>query len=372
MTEAEISPALGLYRLLDDSGRLAQAPRIPIADELGPILYRQMRRLRRLDERMMLLQRQGRIGFYGACTGQEAPPVAAALSARDTDWIFPALRESGALLARGFGLDALIAQLEGSSRDLGKGRQMPSHAFSREKRVVSWGTAVSTQLPQAVGAAMAARRKGSSDVMLAFCGEGATSHPDFHAALNLAGVFRAQVVFVCQNNQYAISLPAGRQTASATFAIKAQAYGIAGERVDGNDALAVHDAISVALERARQGDGATLLECVTYRLGAHSSSDDPSVYRSQAEESSWRALDPIERLGRHLSFGGRPADPTLIDHEMDAEIDQVLAGAGAGPPPVSTLFDDVYQVAPWHLLEQRQIALRARSSGERTAPGHPA
>lgn len=350
---------LGLRRLLaDDGSLLAAAPR-EMTIEVCLELYRHMRRVRRLDERMLQLQRQGRIGFYGACTGQEAAPVAAGLALQLEDWVFPALRESAVLLVRGFPLTSYLAQLFGNSLDVLKGRQMPSHMASRRERQVSWSSCIATQLPHAVGAAYAARLRGRSEVMLAFLGDGATSHPDFHAALNFAGVWRAPVVFVCQNNHYAISVPSSRQTASATFAVKAEAYGLPGDRVDGNDALAVYAALCSAIAQARSGGGATLVECVTYRMGPHSSSDDPSLYRDNREVAQWQARDPIVRLQRYLRRAAA-LDVELdlaTDRAMDAEIDQALRGVElAAPPPPDSLFDDVYERLPWHLREQRDAA----------------
>ncbi|HWA77926.1 MAG TPA: thiamine pyrophosphate-dependent enzyme [Polyangiaceae bacterium] len=357
-------PALGLRRLIGDDGALLGAPRVTIDLPVARALFRHMRRIRRLDERMIALQRQGRIGFYGACTGQEAAPVAAGLALSESDWVFPALRESAVLLVRGLPLVPYLAQLFGNALDLGKGRQMPSHQASRRFRQVSWSSCIATQLPHAVGAAYAARRLGRSEVMLAFLGDGATSHPDFHAALNFAGVFRAGVVFVCQNNQYAISLPAERQTASATFAVKARAYGVAAERVDGNDPLAVYEALALSLERARAGGGATLIECVTYRIGAHSSSDDPARYRAESEVLAWRARDPIKRLATYLSRAGETeADPLGIEREFELELDQALSEVEAAPPPaLGSLFDDVYADLPWPLREQRDELLRVAAA----------
>lgn len=342
------------FRILAEDGALTSEAAVPL--ELCVELYRQMRRLRRFDERLTALQRQGRIGFYGPATGQEAPPVAVALASRADDWIFPALREGGVLLARGLPIATYLAQLLGNERDPSHGRQMPNHVASRNHHVVSWSSVIATQLPHAVGAALAARALHPGRAVIAFLGDGATSHPDFHAALNFAGVLRAPVVFVCQNNQYAISVPVARQTAAATFSQKALAYGVHGERVDGNDALAVHAQALAALERARAGGGATLLECVTYRLGAHSSSDDPSRYRDEEEVAAWRARDPLVRLARYLERVGRwsEAAALALDRGLDAELDAALAELEPlPPPPTSSLFDDVYAELPWHLDEQR-------------------
>jgi pyruvate dehydrogenase E1 component alpha subunit len=322
-------------------------------------LYRQMRRVRRLDERLSALQRQGAIGFLGPVLGQEAVPIAAAFAIDPNDWVFPALRESSIMLARGFPLALYLAQVFGSARDTQKGRQMPSHQASSRVHQVSWSSCIATQLPQAVGMAWAAERRGDPWIALAFLGDGATSHPDFHAALNLAGVLRARVVFVCQNNAYALSVPVARQTRSTSFAVKAAAYGMPGVRVDGNDALAVHGAVSEAARAARSGSGPTLIECVTYRRGAHSTSDDPSRYRDRAEEALWAERDPLLCLGRHLGALGL-LDAGLearFDHEIEREIGAALELAGADPrPALETLFDDVYARPPWHLKEQRALA----------------
>ncbi len=352
-------PVVGMRCLLDDEGRLVDGAEVPSLARVTALLEG-MRRVRRLDERMQALQRQGRVGFYGACTGQEAAPVAAALCLSQDDWVFPALRESSLALVRGLSLEHYLAQLFGNGADILKGRQMPSHHASRALHHVSWSSAIGTQLPHAVGAAMAAKRLRREAVMVAFLGDGATSHPDFHAALNFAGVFGAPVVFICQNNQYAISLPAARQTASATFAEKASAYGVFADRVDGNDALVVLDAIERALTRARAGLGATLLECVTYRVGPHSSSDDPSRYREESEVRSWQGRDPIARLEAYLGHVAPDALEALAAAERawESEIDRKLEQIEPVPaPPRESLFDDVYAKLPWHLREQRDELL---------------
>ncbi len=327
-------------------------------------LHRHVLRLRRVDERLLGLQRQGRIGFYGPATGQEAVAVGAALAIERRDWVFPALREAGVMLVRGYPLPLYVAQLFGSALDPMKGRQMPSHMASRSVNQVSWSSSIGTQLPHAVGAAHAARLRGHDIVALAFLGDGATSHPDFHAALNFAGLWAAPVVFVCQNNRYAISVPVARQTASASLAVKAQAYGFAGEIVDGNDARAVYAAVLRAAHKARSGGGPTLLECSTYRIGPHSTSDDPSRYRPDSEVASWEAKDPLTRLRAALraeSTFDEEREATLLA-AVDHELDQAIREAESAPrPALSSLFDDVYCVPPWHLREQRAELVTASS-----------
>lgn len=356
--------ALGFYAVLGEDGALVDPRREPPDAALSLSLYRHMRRVRRVDERLALLQRQGRIGFHGSCTGQEAPPVAAALALSPQDWVFPALRESALLLVRGFPLTSLLAQSFGNALDNTKGRQMPSHSASRQFRHVSWSSAIGTQLPQAVGAALAAKARGGSEVMLAFLGDGATSHPDFHAALNFAGVFRAPVVFVCQNNQYAISVAVSRQTASASFAVKAPTYGVSAERIDGNDAHAVFECVSGAVASARRGEGPHFVECVTYRVGPHSSSDDPSRYRTAAEVERYLAKDPITRLSRHLARRGliTEAEDRAIEQDLDREFESAVSLVESAPPPsLDSLFEDVYAGLPWHLVEQRAECRAARA-----------
>ena len=330
--------------------------------ELQLRLYREMVRLRTLDERMMTLQRQGRVGFYGACTGQEAATLASAIAFEPGDWIFPALREAGAMLLRGFPLVPYLCQVFGNSGDETKGRQMPSHMASRSVNQVSWGSCIGTQLPQAVGAAMAAKIKGDKTVIAAYLGDGATSEGDFHVAMNFAGVFKAPVVFICQNNHWAISVPSSKQTASESIAVKAQAYGFPGVKVDGNDALAVYAAVRAAVDKARAGGGPTLVECDTYRIGAHSSSDDPTRYRDEREVEAWKKRDPIEALRSRL------IDAALWDANRDAELrDGLLAEVNAAileaekkpDPPREGLFDDVYAALPWSLREQRDELLAA-------------
>ena len=350
-------PDLGLYRVLRDDGSADPATDPGMSAELLLRAYREMKRLRLLDARMILLQRQGRVGFYGACTGQEATPIAAALAIEPSDWVFQALRESVMMLVRGFPLSTYLAQIYGNSGDILKGRQMPSHMSGRRVNQVSWSSCLGPQLPQAVGAAWAAKLKGDKVVTLGFVGDGATSEPDFHAAMTFAGVYRVPCVIICQNNHWAISVPSSRQTASTTFAVKGRAYGVPSIRVDGNDVLALYHVISDAVARARAGRGPTYIEALTYRIGAHSTSDDPTRYRSQDEVELWMQRDPQARLRRHLVHRGlldENADTTL-EEELNAEIAAAVTAIEALPPPDrETLFDDVYKELPWNLAEQRE------------------
>ena len=319
-------------------------------------LFRGMLRIRLIDERMMLHQRQGRIGFYGSCTGQEATPVAVAEALDPRDWIFPGLREGAAMLHRGYPLVPYLAQVFGNAVDPTKGRQMPSHQADRSVNQVSWSSVIGTQLSQAVGAAMAAKFKGDKTVIVGFCGDGATSSSEFHMAMNFAGVYKPPVVLICQNNQWAISVPASRQTASKTIAVKARAYGFPGVRVDGNDAVAVYRATKEAVDRARKGGGPTFIESLTYRIGAHSSSDDPTRYRDPREVEQWIKRDPIEHMRKVLR------DEDLLsesaEEKLKAQLQEEIAKAvteaeAAPPPPLETMFQDLYETEPPHYAEQR-------------------
>jgi len=329
---------------------------LPFSVDRLQALYRAMLRLRTVDERMMTLQRQGRIGFYGAATGQEAAALATAYALESTDWIFPALREAGAMLLRGYPLPTYLSQLFGNSGDVQKGRQMPSHQMDRRVNQVSWGSCIGTQLPHAVGAAFAARAQGRKDVMVAYMGDGATSSADFHVALNFAAVWKAPVVFVCQNNHWSISIPTQGQTAAKSLVSRARGYGMPGVQVDGNDALATFSVMSDAVKRAREGQGPTFIEAETYRIGAHSSSDDPTRYRDENEVRLWKGRDPLLRLRRVMDrfAGWNDAQDDALKAALLDDVNAALAEAEKLSEPVpETLFEDVFAIRPWHLVEQR-------------------
>ena len=320
--------------------------------------------VRALDERCISLQRQGRIGFYAPHAGQEAAQIGSGLALEKEDWVFPAYRELAVALVRGGTLEAIVDQLFGNSRDLSRGRQMPNHLAIQDQHYVSVSSPIGTQISHAVGVAMAAQRRRAPIVALTYFGDGATSSNDFHAGLNFAGVFRAPVIFLCQNNQWAISLPRSRQTHSATLAEKAEAYGFSGVVVDGNDLNAVYSTVRAARARAIAGEGPTLIECQVYRLGPHSTSDDPHRYRSEAEVQEARLRDPIQRLKAELVSEGlldEAADTTLWA-EARATIAGVIASAeSVGPPPVASLFDDVFARPTPRLDAERRELLEGGS-----------
>ncbi len=287
-----------LLSVLREDGSVDPAldPALPPEDLL--FLFRKMLLLRALDEKAVSLQRSGRIGFYVPSTGQEASEIGSGFALADGDWIFPSYRDHGAALVRGYPLSTLVGQLFGNASDAMKGRQMPNHWCDRSINLVSVSSPVATQLSQAVGAAYAARLRQEKVAVIAFFGDGGSSTGAFHVAMNFAGVYRTPNVFFCSNNQYAISLPVSRQTASGSIAVKAAAYGFEGVRVDGNDPLAVYRVTRDALAKARAGGGPTLIESVTYRIGPHSTADDPSRYRS--EERSPEGERSPATLREHL------------------------------------------------------------------------
>ncbi len=349
-----------LYAVLDADGKADPAHDPGIAPALLVRLYESMLLVRTLDARMMNLQRQGRIGFFGTTTGEEAAVLGSAAAVKDSDWVFPALRQGAVLLWRGFPLTAYVAQLIGNTGDVLNGHQMPCHYADRSVNVVSWSSCIATQLPHAVGMAWAARFKGKDDIAVGYLGDGATSSPDFHAAMNFAGVWKAPVVFVCQNNQWAISVPVSAQTAVTELTRKADGYGVPAVRVDGNDVLAVYAAVRDAAARARQGGGPTFVECVTFRMGGHSSSDDPTRYRADAQVEEWRKKDPVERFRRYLE--GRGLWDTAREEAGTARLNDAIGAAikeaEAMPlPPPESMFDSVYAALPWNLREQRDWLL---------------
>src|SRR5438309_6746458 len=295
--------------ILDSDGNLDSALEPDLSATELKRLYRAMLLGRRLDERMVRLQRQGRIGTFAPIKGQEASQIGAVATLRREDWMVPSFRETAAMLWRGWPIEQLLAFFAGR---LEGGRPAP------DQRDLPITIPVATQLPHAVGLAYAAQYRGDDAVVMAFFGDGATSEGDFHEAMNFAGVWHVPVVLVCQNNQWAISVPIKKQTHSRTLAQKALAYGFPGIQVDGNDVLAVYAAAREAVARARAGEGPTLLECVTYRLGVHTTADDPTKYRSNDEVKAWEKKDPLTRLVPYLERKGLRT--TGLDEEIDAEI----------------------------------------------------
>jgi len=359
--------AYGLVRVLDDGGK-AVGPWTPrLSPDRLRAMLRAMALTRAFDERMYRAQRQGKTSFYMKCTGEEAVAVAAAFALDRDDMCFPSYRQQGLLIARDWPLVDMMNQIYSNKGDRLQGKQLPIMYSTKAGSFFSISGNLATQYPQAVGWAMASAAKGDTRIAATWCGEGSTAEGDFHSACTFASVYRAPVILNIVNNQWAISSFSGFAGAEATtFAARAVGYGIAGLRIDGNDALAVYAATEWAAERARTNQGPTLIEHFTYRAEGHSTSDDPSQYRSANESAEWPLGDPIARLKSHLIAIGEwdeerhaAMDLELAelvkDSAREAEKNGVL-GHGLHQP-LDTLFEGVFEEMPWHLREQRQQML---------------
>ena len=368
--------AYTLVRVLDEEGR-AVGPWDPkLSPDRLRALLRTMALLRAFDERMFRAQRQGKTSFYMKATGEEAVAVAATFALDRDDMCFPSYRQQGILIARGYSLVEMMNQIYSNKGDKLQGKQLPIMYCSRADGFFSISGNLATQYPQAVGWAMASAAKGDTRIAATWCGEGSTAEGDFHSACTFASVYRAPVILNVVNNQWAISSFSGFAGAEATtFAARAVGYGIAGLRVDGNDALAVYAATLWAAERARTNQGPTLIEHFTYRAEGHSTSDDPTQYRSAGEPNAWPLGDPIRRLKDHLIQLGEWDEErhAAQDRELAEQVraDQKAAEKngilGHGLlQPLDTLFDGVFEEMPWHLREQQ-----AQMLAEEEASGRP-
>ncbi len=355
-----------VVRVLNSDGSVDPLTDPGLSAEQSIALYEQMVITRAVDERLVTLQRQGRIGFHIGSMGEEATIIGTAAALEPTDWLFPCYREFGALLLRGMPLQKYVDNMFGNANDAAKGRQMPDHYTGRPYRFGSVSSPIGTQITQAVGFAWAARLWGEKIAALVYFGEGATSSNEFHNGANFAGVYKTPTVLVCRNNGWAISVPAEQQTASETFAQKAFAYGLHPMRVDGNDMLAVFKATREALALARQGTP-VLMECLTHRLSGHSTSDDPSRYRGQEEMAEERAQDPIPRFRKYLERLHLWSDEkqTALIAKTDAEFKAAVEVAEkTAAPALESMFEDVFAEKPWHLREQLAECLAApRAAG---------
>ncbi|MGH8445491.1 MAG: thiamine pyrophosphate-dependent enzyme [Solimonas sp.] len=353
----------GLIRVLDDEHR-AVGPWAPqLSTEKLIAGLRHMMLTRAFDDRMLRVQRQGKTSFYIKSTGEEAVAVAQAYALDENDMLFPSYRQQGLLVARDWPLFDLMCQIFNNSGDRTKGRQLPIMYSVPEKNFFSISGNLGTQFPQAVGWAMASAIKGDTRIASAWVGDGTTAEGDFHYALTFSAVYQAPVLLNVVNNQWAISSFQGFAGGErSTFAARALGYGIPGLRVDGNDFLAVYAVTQWAAERARRNHGPTLIELLTYRAAAHSSSDDPSAYRPQDEVTRWPLGDPIERLKQHLLTLGvwSEAQHEALIKELDEHVKaqlreaEALGTLGTLPAGVESMFEDVFKEMPQHLVRQLQ------------------
>ena len=348
-------------------------PLLPLPERYKPELLRElhtlMLRAREFDRKLVTLLRQGRTTFYAQSSGMEATQVGLARSIRaGHDWLWPYYRDHTLALALGMPMLELVSQMLGSNSDTCRGRQMPHHFASRKLNLASISSSIASQVPPAAGTAMAQKYLGTDEITVCTFGDGATSEGDWHAGVNMASVNRAPCLFVCENNQWAISTNLSGQTASENIHIKARAYGIPGFYVDGNDIVAVMEVCTHAAEWVRAGNGSALVECLTYRVGSHSNADADAekFYRTREEVGEWLGRDPIARLEKLLEHLGHPvlaperADLIARTHK---EVDEVVMQAEAtGQPDWRIMFEDVYSDLPDHLREQESF-LRAEQTG---------
>ena len=359
--------ANGLVRVLDDDGNASGEWDPGLTAEQLLTGLEHMVRLRIFDDRMMKMQRTGLLSFYMRSLGEEAIAIAQTMALEEQDWIFPSYRQPGAQFVRGRDMVSMICHCIGNEEDNIKGRQMPVHYSYREGRFISISSPVGTQFSQAVGVSLASSYKGLDEVTITWIGDGASAEGDYHYALNFASVFNAPVILNLVNNQWAISTHANFATGTGSFASRGIPFGLASIRVDGNDFLALYSVTKWARERAAAGSGATHVEVLTYRTGAHSSSDDPSRYRPKNEHTKWPGGDPVDRLKGHLiklgewSLDQHKELEERIDREViDAYKEAVKFGDLAnGPyPSADTIFTEVYEEMPWHLREQHDEMMR--------------
>lgn len=352
MPKEEVKLNNRLYHLsiLDADGNLDEKLEPDIDEDLLEKLHQCMLLSRRFDERMLSLQRQGRLGTFGPIKGQEAAQIGAVAALEDKDWFVPSFREMGAALWRGQELVNVLLSYGGFN----EGGEMPEDSTDLPVAIP-----VASQLPHAVGIAYGLKYRQQDRVVMVFFGDGATSEGDFHEALNFAGVFSAPVVFVCQNNQWAISLPRSKQTRSETLAQKALAYNITGIQVDGNDVLAVYAAAKEAVERARSGDGPTLIECLTYRMSVHTTADDPKRYREDEEVEEWEKRDPLVRFQEYLKDKNILSKEKIekleekIKQDIQEEIKKYEKKMKALDDPLN-MFDHILEELPDYLQEQKE------------------
>ncbi|MFO8175171.1 MAG: pyruvate dehydrogenase (acetyl-transferring) E1 component subunit alpha [Longimicrobiales bacterium] len=349
--KVEVPQGVEFLSILDEDGKLDEDLMPDLSDETVEEWHRAMLRGRIFDEKRLQLQRQGRIGTFAPGKGQEAAQIGSVAALEDGDWMVPSFREATASLFRGNPISGLLLYDAGYN----EGGRIPE-----EINDLPIAVPVGTQIPHAVGLAYGLRfqhgEKGG--VVLTFFGDGATSEGDFHEALNWAQVLNAPVVFVCQNNQWAISVPRDRQTSSGTLAQKALAYGMKGLQVDGNDIFAVYSGVREAVDRARAGEGPTLVECVTYRLSLHTTADDPTRYRSEKEVEKWEGRDPLKRIQKYLGDKEILQEEAL--EELKKELQEEMEGAWEetkekmeGLEGPVAMFDHVYAERPRYLEEQR-------------------
>jgi len=360
--EIDLNPQIRYLSILDEKGHLDKDLEPEISDDLLLKLHRTMLLSRRFDERLLSLQRQGKIGTFGPIKGQEASQLGAAALLEDGDWLVPSFREMAAEIWRGKALENVLLVYGGYN----EGSIIPDEATFLPVAIP-----VGTQILHAVGIAYALAYEEKDRVAMVFFGDGATSEGDFHEGLNFASVFSAPAVFVCQNNHWAISVPRSRQTRSRTLAQKAVAYDMPGIQVDGNDILAVYAAAKEAVERARKGDGPTLIECVTYRMSVHTTADDPKRYRKEEEVESWEKRDPLTRFQKYLKEKELLSEEKIegLESEIKDEIKKAVERFNKKAESYKdslTMFDHLLAELPDYVQEQKEELKRELDEKKQT------
>lgn len=351
--------------ILDEKGNLDKDLEPDIPEDLLLRLHRAMLLGRRFDERLLSLQRQGRVGTFAPITGQEASQLGAVAVLRPSDWMAPSFREVAAEMWRGKTMESVL---------LGMGGYNEGWPEEEPHNDLPVAVPVSSQIPHAVGIAWAMKYRGKDDVAMTFMGDGGTSEGDFHEGMNFAGVYQIPVIFVCQNNHWAISIPRSKQTHSKTIAQKSIAYGMPGIQVDGNDVLAVYSAAKEAVERARSGEGPSFLECVTYRMMMHTTADDPKRYRTEEEVNAWKARDPITRFQKYLTDKGLLSEEKVqtlegeIQREIQEAVDRAEDTMKKSVDPM-LMFEHVYAESPPYLEEQKHELARELAAIEEESHG---
>jgi pyruvate dehydrogenase E1 component alpha subunit len=347
--------------ILDENGQVDKRLEPKIPEEVLLKLHKAMVLSRRFDERMLSLQRQGRIGTFGPISGQEAAQLGAVALLQPSDWFVPSFRETSAELWRGRTMEGVLLTYAGYNEG-GKGQK-------EGYRNLPLSIPVATQILHAVGLGWAIRYRREASVVMTLFGDGATSEGDFHEGMNFAGAYHLPVIFVCQNNQWAISMPRSKQTGSKTLAQKALAYGFPGIQVDGNDILAVYAASKEAVDRARSGGGPSVIECVTYRIMMHTTADDPSRYRKEEEVTLWKKRDPILRFQNYLNGKGLLSERKVeeLENEVKGEIQEAVKKAEEQMKSFTdplAMFEHVYAELPSHLKEEREELAKELSERE--------
>lgn len=353
----ELPHQLEYLSIFDEDGDLDKDLEPDIADDLLLEMHRCMLLSRRFDERMLNMQRQGRLGTFALVQGQEASQVGSVAALEQSDWMVPSYRETAAFAWRGRKkpVETMVKLL------LYNGGFYQGSESDPDDHNLPTSIPVSSQIMHAVGLGYGSKYREAGEVVMVYFGDGATSEGDFHEAVNFAGVLKTPTVFVCQNNQWAISIPRKEQTESKTLAQKAIAYGIPGIQVDGNDLLAVYAASQEAVERARNGEGPTMIECITYRLSLHTTADDPTRYREDEEVEEWEKREPLPRIQNYLKQKDLLTDDEIeeLDEKVKVQIkeavEQYEKRAGELEDDVLTMFDHIYAEMPPYLKEQREV-----------------